>query len=168
MPGNVIKLRFTVNEQPVLLQAHPGKRLLDVLRYDFGLKGTREGCASGQCGACLVLMNGVAVNSCLIPAFTLSDVEIVTIEGIQTLKSFADIRKKLPGAEVFRCGFCSSGIQVALAALLLADPQPGEEQIREALSGNLCACGSYSGMIRSVMERSNRSRRYGRRRIERS
>lgn len=168
MPGNVIKLRFTLNEQPVLLQAHPGKRLLDVLRYDFGLKGTREGCARGQCGACLVLMNGVAVNSCLVPAFTLSDAEIVTIEGIQTLKTFADIRKKLPGAETYRCGFCSPGMQVALTALLLADPEPGEAQIREALSGNLCACGSYSGMIRSVIERSSRSRKYGRRRIERS
>ena len=168
MPGNVIKLRFTLNGQQVLLQAHPGKRLLDVLRHDFGLKGTREGCASGQCGACLVLMNGVAVNSCLIPAFTLSDAEIVTIEGIHTLKSFADIRKKLPSGAVYRCGFCSSGIQVALAALLLADPGPGEEQIREVLSGNLCACGSHGGMVRSVVERAGRSRRYGRRRIERS
>lgn len=168
MPGNVIKLRFTLNERPVLLQCHPGSRLLDVLRCHFGLKGTREGCARGECGACLVLMNGVAVNSCLIPAFTLSDAEIVTIEGVHSLKSFADIRRGLPESDVYRCGFCSSGVQVSLAAVLLRNPEPGEEEIRESLSGNLCACGNYSGMVRSVMQRSSRKRRYGRRRIERS
>ena len=168
MPGNVIKLRFTLNEQPVLLQAHPSSRLLDVLRYHFGLKGTREGCSRGECGACLVLMNGVAVNSCLIPAFTLSDAEIVTIEGIHTLKSFTDIRKRLPDSDEYRCGFCSSGMEVALAALLLTDPEPGEGQIRESLSGNLCACGNYGGMLRAVAERTGRKRKYGRRRIERS
>jgi carbon-monoxide dehydrogenase small subunit len=164
----MIKLRFTLNEKPVVLQSHPGTRLLDVLRYDFGLKGPREGCARGECGACLVLMDGVAVNSCLIPAFALSDVEIVTVEGIHSLRSFADVRKGLPEIEVFRCGFCSSGVQVALAALLLTNPEPGAEQIRESLAGTLCACGNYSGIVRSVVERSSRKRRYGRRRIERS
>jgi carbon-monoxide dehydrogenase small subunit len=168
VPGNVIKLRFTLNEQPVALQTHPGTRLLDLLRDEFGLKGTREGCARGECGSCLVLSNGVAVNSCLVPAFTLSDAEIVTIEGIHTLKSFADIRKALPDGKAYRCGFCSSGMEVALAALLLTDPEPGEDQIRKILSGNLCACGSYGGIIRSVVERTSRRRRYGRRRIERS
>jgi aerobic-type carbon monoxide dehydrogenase small subunit (CoxS/CutS family) len=113
-------------------------------------------------------MNGVAVNSCLIPAFTLSDAEIVTIEGVHSLKSFADIRRGLPESDVYRCGFCSSGVQVSLAAVLLRNPEPGEEEIRESLSGNLCACGNYSGMVRSVMQRSSRKRRYGRRRIERS
>jgi aerobic-type carbon monoxide dehydrogenase small subunit (CoxS/CutS family) len=113
-------------------------------------------------------MNGVAVNSCLIPAFTLSDAEILTIEGIHSLKSFADIRKRLPGSDVYRCGFCSSGMQVALTALMLTDPEPGEQQIREALSGNLCACGNYSGVVGSVIQRSSRKRRYGQRRVERS
>jgi carbon-monoxide dehydrogenase small subunit len=168
VPGNVIKLRFTLNERPVVLQAHPGARLLDVLRSDFGLKGTRDGCARGECGACLVLMNGLAVNSCLVPAFALSDAEIVTIEGIQSLKSFTDVRKGLPGSEVFRCGFCSAGVQVALASLLMTDREPAAEQIRAVLSGTLCSCGNYGGMVRSVIERSVRKRRYGRRRIERS
>jgi len=113
-------------------------------------------------------MNGVAVNSCLIPAFTLSDAEIVTIEGIHSLKSFADIRKKLPDCDVYRCGFCSSGMQVALAALLLSDPEPGKEAILQALTGNLCSCGSYRRIVNSVVERSSRKRRYGRRRVERS
>ena len=168
MPANLIKLRFTLNEQPVVLQAYPGARLLDILRQDFGLKGTREGCARGECGACLVLMNRVAVNSCLVPAFTLSDAEIVTVEGIHRLKSFADIRKALPASSVYRCGFCSSGMEVALAALLLTDTEPGEDRILKTLSGNLCACGSYGGIVRSVSERTTRRRRYGQRRLERS
>jgi aerobic-type carbon monoxide dehydrogenase small subunit (CoxS/CutS family) len=167
VPGNVIKLRFTLNEQTVVLQAHPAARLLDILRNDFGLKGTREGCSSGECGACLVLMNGAAINSCLVPAFSLSDAEIVTIEGIHSLKSFADIRKSLPDRDAYRCGFCSSGMQVALAALLLTDPEPGEGRIRESLSGNLCACGNYAAIVRSVVERTSKKRRYGRRRVER-
>ena len=168
MPGNLIKLRFTLNQRSVLLQCRPGTRLLDVLRHDFTLKGTREGCARGECGACLVLMNGVAVNSCLIPAFAISDAEIVTIEGIHSLKSFADIRKKLPENDVYRCGFCSSGMQVALSAVLLSESEPADEQIRKSLSGNLCACGNYRGIVESVVERSARKRRYGRRRVERT
>lgn len=164
MPGNVIKLRFTLNERPVILQSFPGARLLDVLRYRFGLKGTREGCGGGECGACLVLMNGIAVHSCLIPAFTLSDSEIVTVEGIHNLKSFADIRRYLPDRSAYRCGFCSSGMEVALTALLLSNPQPAEAEIRRALSANLCACGSYRGVVAAVVERSSRKRRYGRRR----
>jgi carbon-monoxide dehydrogenase small subunit len=163
----VIKVRFTLNQQPVFLQCHPGTRLLDILRQDFGLKGTREGCGQGECGACLVLMNGVPVNSCLVPAFALSDCEILTIEGIRTLKSFADIRKFLPGSEVYRCGFCSSGIEVALTALLSSNREPDREELRRALSGNLCSCGSYNGIVDAVMERS-RKRRYGKRRAERS
>jgi carbon-monoxide dehydrogenase small subunit len=168
VPGNVIKLRFTLNERPVILQSPPGARLLDVLRYEFGLKGTREGCASGECGACLVLMNGIPVHSCLIPAFTLSDSEVVTIEGIHNLKSFADIRRYLPERSVYRCGFCSSGMEVALTALLMSNPQPAEEEIRRALSANLCACGNYRGIVAAVVDRSSRKRRYGRKRGERS
>lgn len=162
MPGNVIKLRFTLNEESVIVQTYPGTRLLDILRCDFGLKGTREGCSRGECGACLVLMNGSAVNSCLVPAFKLSDSEIVTIEGIRELKRFAELRKSLPDLDRYRCGFCSSGMQVALAALLLTDPVPDAESIRAALSGNLCACGSYGRVIQEVLARSGRKRRYGR------
>ena len=163
MPGNVIKLRFTLNEKQVLLQCHPGTRLLDILRHDFGLKSTREGCGQGECGACLVLMNGLSVNSCLIPAFVLADSEILTIEGILSLKSFTDIRKSITDTQAYRCGFCSSGMQVALAALLLTNREPNAGQIRRALSGNLCACGSYNGVVEAVLQSSSRKRKYGRR-----
>ena len=167
MPGNVIKLRFTLNEKQVLLQCHPGTRLLDIIRHDFGLKGTREGCSQGECGSCLVLMNGLSVTSCLVPAFMLADSEILTIEGILSLKSFADIRKSFADIQAFRCGFCSSGMQIALAALLLTDPEPNAEEIRQAISGNLCACGNYNHVVEAVLQ-SSRKRRYGRKRSERS
>lgn len=163
MPGNVIKLRFTLNEKQVLLQCHPGTRLLDILRHDFGLEGTREGCSQGECGACLVLMNGLSVNSCLVPAFALADSEILSIEGILSLKSFTDIRKSFADIQAYRCGFCSSGMQVALAALLLTKREPNADEIRRALSGNLCACGSYNGVVEAVLQSSSRKRRYGRR-----
>jgi carbon-monoxide dehydrogenase small subunit len=162
MPRNLIKLHFVLNEQPVFLQCSPGTRLLDILRYDFGLKGTKEGCARGECGACLVLVNGTSVNSCLVPAFALSDAEVVTIEGIRSLKSFADIRRRFLDKQVYRCGFCASGIQVALTALLLTDPEPAEQEIRLALSGNLCACGNYNSLVAAVTQRSRRKKRYGR------
>ena len=168
MPGNMIKLRFTLNGDQAVLQCHPGTPLLDILRRNFELKGTREGCRHGECGACLVLMNGLAANSCLVPAFVLADSEIITIEGIQSLKSFADIRKRFPESQAYRCGCCSSGMQVALAALLLTNPEPGAAELREALSGNLCACGSYGGIVKTILEVDGRKKRYGRKRSERS
>jgi carbon-monoxide dehydrogenase small subunit len=168
MPGNLIKLRFTLNEKPQVLQCHPAARLLDVLRREFGLKETREGCSRGECGACLVLMNGVAVSSCLVPAFALSDAEVLTIEGIRSLKSFADIRKRLPDAEAFRCGHCATGMQIALTAALLADPEPGASEIRAALAGTLCACGSYANVVDSLRQRTGRKRRYGTKGSERT
>lgn len=137
MPGSLIKLKFQVNEEPVLLQCPPARRLIDLLRQDLGLTGTREGCGRGECGACLVLLNGEAVNSCLVPAFTVVDAEIYTIEGIRKSKAFAELRRLLPEPEAFRCKFCSSGMQVALAALLLASPVPAETELRTALAGNL-------------------------------
>jgi carbon-monoxide dehydrogenase small subunit len=164
MPANTIKLRFVLNTKQVTLQCHPGTRLLDILRHEFGLKGTREGCGHGECGACLVLMNGQAVNSCLVPAFTLPDAEIVTIEGIAELKSFADIRKRLPDSEPFSCDFCSSGVRVALAAAYLNDPEPDEQQIRRALSGNLCACGNHRSITEAALLRSGRRKKHGRKR----
>lgn len=164
MPFNLIKLRFTLNGEEVLLQCPPGARLLDILRHDFGLQGTREGCGHGECGACLVLMDGQAVNSCLVPAFKLADTEIITIEGIRKLKLFAEARSALPGSEPFRCGFCSSGMQVALTALWLNNREPSEQEVLSALAGNLCACGSYGAVVAAVLEKSSRKRRYGRKR----
>jgi carbon-monoxide dehydrogenase small subunit len=163
MPGNLIKLRFRLNEQEVTLQCAPGTRLIDILHEHFGLVETREGCGIGECGSCLVLKNGQAVNACLVPAFTLADSEVVTIEGIRTLKSFSEHRKYLPGEEALRCGFCASGFDVAVVGQLLDNPEAGEEEIREALSGVVCGCGSYPAVLEETLRRRARIRKYVRR-----
>jgi carbon-monoxide dehydrogenase small subunit len=164
MPGSLIKLRFRLNEQEATLQCAPGTRLLDILRDQFGLRGARDACGVGECGSCLVLKDGRAVNACLVPAFALADAEIVTIEGILDLKSFAEIRKALPEGELGGCGFCSPGFLVALAGLFLANPEAGEPEIREALSGTLCGCGNYPGVVEHTLRRLSRRRKYGRKR----
>jgi carbon-monoxide dehydrogenase small subunit len=164
VPGNLIKLRFQLNGAGVVLQCPPGARLLDILRREFELYETREGCGQGECGACQVLLDGQAVNSCLVPAFMLSDADVVTIEGIRTLKAFAGFQKRLLDREVFRCGHCASGMQVALVALWMRNPEPSEEELQRALSGNLCACGGYRAIIEAAGSGTNRRRRHARRR----
>lgn len=136
----LIRLRFTLNAEEVAVQCRPGTRLVDLLREEFGLLGAREGCGRGECGSCLVLMDGRAVNSCLVPAFALAESEVVTSEGIAQLRGFAELRKAMAAFDVPRCGFCDSGVRVALAALLLSDPRPDPEDLRRALAGNLCIC----------------------------
>jgi carbon-monoxide dehydrogenase small subunit len=161
MPGNLIKLRFTINGVEATLQCPPGTRLIDILRDHFGLTAAREVCGVGECGSCLVLKNGEAVNACLVPAFALADAEIVTLEGIRTLKSFAELRRVLPGEELTACGFCASGFIVALTGQLLSNPEAGETEIREALGGVLCSCGSYAPVIEETLRGLSRRRRYG-------
>ena len=141
MPS-LIRLRFTLNGQPVAVQCQPGTRLLDLLREEFDLREAREGCGRGECGACLVLMDGRAVNACLVPAFMLADCEIVTAEGLAQQKEHAELRRALAAYDLSGCGYCEAGLAIALAALLLSDPDPGEEDVQRALSGNRCACGA--------------------------
>jgi len=144
MPApSLIRLRLTLNGREVAIQCQPGKRLLDLLREEFQLCAAREGCGRGECGSCLVLMDGRAVNSCLVPAFMLADCEIVTSEGLVELKEYAGLRKVMAAYQVSGCGFCDSGLSIALAALLLSDPEPDDEEVRQALSGNLCSCGLH-------------------------
>lgn len=150
MPGSRIKLNFKLNGKQVILQCSPDRRLIDILRLDFELTGTREGCGRGECGSCLVLMNGELVNSCLIPAFKLTDASIVTVEGLSELKGAADIQGRFAKIRPFRCGFCSSGIQMAVAVLMLQNPNPTENEIRDALSGNICFCSGSPAVIKAV------------------
>jgi len=164
MPGNLIKLRFRLNEVETTLQCPPGTRLIDILRGHFGLEGAKEGCGVGECGSCLVLKDGQAVNACLIPAFTVADAEIVTVEGIRSLRSFAELRKGLPEEVFGGCGFCASGFLVALAGLFVGNPEAGEPEIREALSGVLCGCGNYPRVVDKALRRLSRRRKYGRKR----
>lgn len=149
-----VTLTFTVNGEPVTLRAHPLARLLDVLREQLHLTGTKEGCGEGECGACAVLVNGSLVNSCLVPVLQVSGADIRTIEGLAT----GDVLDAVQGAFVVeggaQCGICTPGMVLAAKALLDRCPKPTDEQIHEALAGNLCRCTGYMRIFEAVKQAS--------------
>lgn len=146
-----MKIKFIVNEKETELEVSPKKRLLDILREDLDLVGTKEGCGKGECGACTVLMNGKRVNSCLIPALQLPGGQIVTIEGLQQWDSFSSIEKAYIEHGAVQCGFCMSGFVMSTVAFLAETPASvSPEQIKWQLAGNLCRCTGYEKIIEAV------------------
>jgi carbon-monoxide dehydrogenase small subunit len=147
-----MKIELTVNGKAVYLDTDPLRRLLDVLREDLGLTGVKEGCGEGECGACAVLVGGRLVNSCLLPVGYLADSgeEITTIEGFRETDRFTVLEAAFREAGSVQCGFCTPGIIMAAEALLAANPDPGEAEIREALSGNLCRCTGYQMIVEAI------------------
>ena len=145
-----IDINFMLNEEFVHLKVNPLKRLLDILREDFGLTGTKEGCGEGECGACSVLMDKKLVNSCLIPAALLEGASVTTIEGFRRTERFNILKKCFEKAGSVQCGFCTPGMLLAAEALLSSIPDPTEEEIRYGLSGNLCRCTGYSMIIEAI------------------
>ena len=143
-------MRFILNGKRVDVDAHPMKRLLDVLREDCGLTGTKEGCGEGECGTCSVLMNGKVVLSCLVPALQADGAEIVTIEGLGTPENLHPLQRAFIEEGAIQCGFCIPGMIMASEELLAREPCPTREQIREGLSGNLCRCTGYEKIFRAV------------------
>lgn len=143
----MLQLKLRVNGCDYGVSTWPMERLLDVLRRDLHLTGTKEGCGEGECGSCAVLVNGKLTNSCLVPAVQAMHAEIVTIEGLEHSRlqqAFIDTG----GAQ---CGFCTPGMIMASHALLGTNPKPTEFEIREALSGNLCRCTGYNKIIDAVL-----------------
>lgn len=150
------EISLTVNGRPVSLLAHPMERLLDVLRRELGLTGTKEGCGEGECGSCCVLMEGVLVNSCLIPVLQTNGASIVTIEGLECegrLRVLLHAFLECGGAQ---CGICTPGMILAAYHLLSKKPEPSLEEIREGLSGNLCRCTGYMQIFEAVAEAGRR------------
>jgi carbon-monoxide dehydrogenase small subunit len=137
-------MRLTLNGRSRRLHAHPLKRLLDVLREDCGLTGTKEGCGEGECGACTVLVDGAPVNSCLVPFAQVKGARVTTIEALGTRHRLLRAFVEHGGAQ---CGICTPGMIMAAVAL---GPRPGTEEIRVGLAGNLCRCTGYSAIYRSV------------------
>ena len=140
-------MKLTVNGKARTLKVHPMKRLLDVLREDCGLTGTKEGCGEGECGACTVLIDGVAVDSCIIPAAHAEGRRVITIEGAtrtKTGKALQDAFVEFGGAQ---CGICTPGMILAAAPL---KPGASLDDIKTALAGNLCRCTGYLAIFRSV------------------
>jgi carbon-monoxide dehydrogenase small subunit len=145
-------IRFELNGQPTELDVRGDERAVDLLRERLGLTGTKEGCGTGECGACAVLLDGRARLSCLTLAAQLEGRSLTTIEGLGTAKAPHALQAAFAEHGAVQCGFCSPGMIVAAADLLERSPDPSREEIREALSGNLCRCTGY-GRILTAVER---------------
>ena len=149
--SNSIEHTFTVNGARRTVKAHPMKRLLDVLRDDLGFTGTKEGCGEGECGACSVLIDGKLSNSCLVPVIQANNREILTVEGYTQTPGGEIISQAFAESHSSQCGFCTPGMVMAAAALLKSNPRPNEDEIREALSGNICRCTGYDMIIDGIL-----------------
>ncbi len=145
-----MKIEFVLNRNSINADVEPNIRLLDLLREKFNLTGTKEGCSIGECGACTVIMNGKAVNSCLILAGQCDGAEIITIEGIEEDGKLHPLQENFMKYGAIQCGFCTPGMIMSAYALLLENPDPTEEEIKEAIAGNLCRCTGYKQIIDAV------------------
>ncbi len=147
-----IDIELTINKKNYKLNIPASWRLLDVLREELGLTGSKEGCGKGECGACTVIMDGRAVNSCLILAGQADGSEITTIEGISLNGKPDPVQKKFVEYGAVQCGFCTPGIIMSVHALLRENPDPTEEEIKRAIAGNLCRCTGYVKIIQAIKE----------------
>jgi aerobic carbon-monoxide dehydrogenase small subunit len=150
------EISFKVNGKPVTVRTHPMERLLDVLRGELGLTGTKEGCGEGECGSCSVLMDGVLVNSCLIPVLQAKSADIVTIEGLAVGERLHALQQAFLECGGAQCGICTPGMILAAFHLLSQKPRPTLEEVREGLSGNLCRCTGYTQIFEAVAEAGRR------------
>jgi carbon-monoxide dehydrogenase small subunit len=154
-----VDIRFRVNQRDVTVRVHPMARLLDVLRQDLHLTGTKEGCGEGECGACSIVIDGQLANSCLLPALQAEGMSITTIEGLapgdDELHAVQQAFITHGGAQ---CGICTPGMVLAAATLLERCPNPTEEDIRVGLAGNLCRCTGYMRIFEAVIQAQRQAR----------
>ncbi|MCT1388520.1 (2Fe-2S)-binding protein [Peribacillus frigoritolerans] len=143
-------IKFTLNGRTVETDAPATARLLDLLRDEFELIGTKEGCGEGECGACSVFVNNLLQNSCLIPIGSIAGADIQTIEGIIETEQFKILDESYSIAGGVQCGYCIPGMIMASAALLTENPHPSEAKIREGISGNLCRCTGYNMIVEAI------------------
>ena len=145
-------LRFTLNDAPVEVDARGSRRLLEVLREDLGLTGTKEGCGEGECGACSVLIDGQVVNSCLVAAGQVAGCSVVTVEGLASPDGeLSPLQQAFIEWGAAQCGICTPGMLLAAHALLRDNPSPSADEVRVALAGNLCRCTGYTKIIDAVL-----------------
>jgi nicotinate dehydrogenase subunit A len=145
--------RLTVNGMSRAVQADAKMPLLDVLRDELDLKGTRFGCGAGECGACHVLIDGVSQASCNLPLWAAQGKAITTVEGLPP-----ELAQAFVAEQAVQCGYCSSGVLVGAAALLRRTPDPSEADVRDALDGHLCRCGAHNRIVRAVLRAARRPR----------
>lgn len=147
-----IEVRFRLNGEDVTVLTKANRRLLDVLRDDFHLTGTKEGCSVGECGACTVIVDNKAVTSCLMLIGSCEGREVVTIEGISSPDSLSPVQRAIIEHQAIQCGFCTPGFVMSATALLKENPNPTYDEIKTALSGNLCRCTGYRQIIDAVYD----------------
>lgn len=147
---NNIQIHCQINGAMMTMSVDPNLRALDVLRDSLHLTGTKEGCGIGECGACTILVDGFAVNSCLMTAVQMDGTDIWTVEGLSQLKTGQRLQRAFAENGAVQCGFCTPGMLISAYALLLKNPCPSESEIRTALSGNLCRCTGYDPIIKAI------------------
>jgi len=147
-----VSVRCIVNGEAVVLHAYPLARLLDVLREELRLTGTKEGCGEGECGACSVILDGELVNSCLVPVAQVLGAEIKTVEGVADGERLHAVQQAMIECGGAQCGICTPGMVLAALSLLERNPRPTEADIREGLAGNLCRCTGYMKIFDAVVK----------------
>ncbi len=150
------EIQLNVNDTVYDLSLEPRKTLLAVLRDRLGLTGTKEGCSTGDCGACTVLIDGEPVTSCLVLAVAAAGREVTTVEGVADKASLHPVQEAMVSSGGLQCGFCTPGFIVSSYGLLRKNPSPSEDEIRRALAGNLCRCTGYTKIVEAVQEAAKR------------
>jgi carbon-monoxide dehydrogenase small subunit len=150
MESRIYPLSMTVNGRDVVVDIEPDELLVDVLRDQLGLTGTKIGCNEGECGACTVIMDGQAVLSCLLPALRAEGREITTIEGLSDGDTLHPLQESFVDLGAVQCGYCTPGFIISAKALLDVNPHPNRDQIKEAIAGNLCRCTGYVKIIEAI------------------
>jgi len=145
-------LNLKVNGDYYSIDVDPAKRLIDAIREDLKLTGTKEGCSEGECGACTVIMNGKAVNSCMLLAVQARECELITVEGLEKDGKLDELQKAFIEKGAVQCGFCTPGMLMSLKALLMQKPDPSDDEIKIAIEGNLCRCTGYIKIEEAVRE----------------
>jgi len=146
------QIKFILNGTPVEVTVKPNMTLLEVLRYKLKLTGTKRGCNRGDCGACTVLLNGQAVYSCLILAPKVDNREVTTVEGLGSPEKMHELQEAFIEHNAVQCGFCTPGMMLSAKALLDENPQPTKEEVKIAISGNLCRCTGYAQIIEAILD----------------
>ncbi|MGI6486120.1 MAG: (2Fe-2S)-binding protein [Thermoanaerobacterales bacterium] len=147
-----IKLNMTVNGKNISIYIKQYARLLDVLREDLGLTGTKEGCGIGECGACTVLVDGKAVNSCMVLAASMEGKNITTVEGLSNGDKLHPVQEAFVKHNAIQCGFCTPGMLMSAKALLDEKQNPSPEEVKQAISGNLCRCTGYKQIEEAILD----------------
>jgi aerobic-type carbon monoxide dehydrogenase small subunit (CoxS/CutS family) len=149
------EITLTLNGYETTVAVEPHEKLLDVLRDKLGVKSPKYGCGRGECGACSVLLNGRSVRTCIMYAVEADGQEIVTVEGLEK-DGLTPLQQSFLAHNSFQCGFCAPGIIISAAELLTNNPHPGEEEIREAIAGNLCRCTGYGSVVDAIVDATKR------------